>query len=122
VARLGGRWVPSEVVHALFADEQARESICAAVARELAERHGAVREYAVYRVGEPAAAPELVERRGRVRDSALLDAETYRATRTSQAAHPPRPRRGGVRPASFVVASSDDDSGEQAVPQYLGCR
>ena len=98
VAELGGRWVPSEVVHALFADETAQESVCAAVARAVAERHEVVGEYAVYRVGEPDGEPKLVERRGRVHGSGLLDAETYRAARTSQAAQPPRPRRSGGEP------------------------
>jgi predicted kinase len=88
VAQLGGRWVPSEVVHELFASDDAQVSVCADVAREVAERHRAVREYALYRVSDPAGAPELVEQRGRVRESALLDAETYRAARAADAARP----------------------------------
>lgn len=93
VAELGGRWVPSEIVHALFTSQDAQESICADVAREVAERHSAVREYAVYRVNQTSGAPELVERRGRAGKSALLDRETYHAARTSQASQAPRPLR-----------------------------
>lgn len=95
VHALGGRWVPSEVLHALYTDNDAQESICAGVAREVAERHHAVRDYAAYRVTEPAGAPGLVEHRGRVRNSPLLDEETYRAARAADAARPPTP---GSRP------------------------
>ena len=95
VAELGGRWVPSEVVHALFTDENEHESVCTPVARAVAERHEVVGEYAVYRVDEPDGEPKLGERRGRVHGSDLLDAETYRAARTSQAGQPRRPPRSG---------------------------
>ncbi len=102
----GGVWVADNSAGILTrldpgTDNHPQESICAGVAREVAERHHAVRDYAAYRVTEPTGAPGLVEHRAAC-VTALLDGETYRTARAADAARPPtpaaRPPRRRVEP------------------------
>lgn len=58
-AQLGGRWVPSAFAGSLFPPGRPQESVCAAVARSVAERHQAVRQYDLYRVRTSDTGPEL---------------------------------------------------------------
>ena len=59
---LGGRWVPSEVIDALYSqgDEQ---SICKSAASTIAESSLSVDQIDEYRITEPAGKPKLVEQR-----------------------------------------------------------
>jgi hypothetical protein len=92
-------------------------SICLAMARDLAERHGCVTEYTAYRVDVADGAPQPLDHRGRsAMGGILLDHEAYsavaaglppviRETRSHAATSParpagrrtPRPERGAGR-------------------------
>ena len=77
-AQLGARLLPLCGLPDLYALDGA--SICLAMARDLAERHGCVTEFLAYRVYAADGSPQLLEHRGRpAKGGILLDHEAYSA-------------------------------------------
>jgi predicted kinase len=96
-AKLGGRWVPSEVANRLY--DRPEESRCATVARELSTSHPAIFDHYAYRVERADGAPAQITHTGRSHaGGAPLSGDELATARLTQAARPGRtrgPHRGG---------------------------
>jgi len=112
--RLGGRWVPEQVVDAMY--ETPESSVCRSSALAVAESSSAVTELSIYRVEKADGAPELIERRtGRRPDGRWKTIHRPdRAARIAAAIAQEKPPTGRTGP-------QEGDSGDGGVARCRVC-